>query len=76
MKCNTDCRKLEEGTEERASCEEEFCSNFEPPKDAKEKEDLYSYDYDYADEYEDANNKTDSPLDTSENEIIEPRELS
>jgi len=61
FKCNTECRKLEDGTDERVQCEKEFCKGFVKPKtkEQQEEEELKElaaqYDYDYSDDedYED-----------------------
>ena len=61
FKCNTECRKLEDGTDEKVQCEKDFCKGFVKPKtkEQQEEEELKKlaeqYDYDYSDdeEYED-----------------------
>jgi len=60
FKCNTECRKLEDGTDEKVQCEKEFCEGFVKPKTKEQLEEeevkklAEQYDYDYSDEdYED-----------------------
>ena len=60
FKCNTDCRKLKDGTPEKVQCEKDYCKGFVKPKtkEQQEEEELKKlaeqYDYDYSeDEYED-----------------------
>jgi len=59
FKCNTDCRKLKDGTPEKVQCEKDYCKGFVKPKtkEQQEEEELKKlaeqYDYDYSDdEYE------------------------
>lgn len=58
FKCNTDCRKLEDGTAEKVQCEKDYCEGFVKPKskEQQEKERLEElaaqYDYDYSDDEE------------------------
>lgn len=60
FKCNTECRKLKDGTPEKVQCELDHCKGFVKPKtkEQQEEEELKKlaeqYDYDYSeDEYED-----------------------
>merc|ERR1712150_403110 len=61
FKCNTECRKMENGTAEKLQCEKDFCQGFVKPKtkEQQEEEELkklaeqYDYDYSYDDEYDD-----------------------
>ena len=60
FKCNTECRKLEDGTDEKVQCEKEFCEGLVKPKTKEQLEEeevkklAEQYDYDYSDEdYED-----------------------
>lgn len=56
FKCNTDCRKLKDGTPEKVQCEKDYCEGFVKPKtkEQQEEEELKKlaeqYDYDYSDE--------------------------
>jgi len=56
FKCNTDCRKLKDGTTEKVQCEKDYCEGFVKPKtkEQQEEEELKKlaeqYDYDYSDE--------------------------
>ena len=58
FKCNTECRKLEDGTNEKVQCEKDFCEGFVKPKtkEQQEEEELKKlaeqYDYDYSDDEE------------------------
>ena len=60
FKCNTECRKMENGTAEKLQCEKDFCQGFVKPKtkEQQEEEELkklaeqYDYDYSYDDEEE------------------------
>jgi len=58
FKCNTECRKLEDGTDEKKQCEKDYCDGFVKPKtkEQQEEEELKElaaqYDYDYSDEDE------------------------
>merc|ERR1712203_950847 len=60
FKCNTECRKMEDGTTEKLQCEKDFCQGFVKPKtkEQQEEEELkklaeqYDYDYSYDDEEE------------------------
>lgn len=63
FKCNTDCKKLEDGSAEKKECEKKFCEGFVKPKTKKEQEaeelkklaEQYDYDYSYdEDEEEDS----------------------
>jgi len=63
FKCNTDCKKMEEGSADKKECETKFCEGFVKPKTKKEQEEeelkklAEQYDYDYSydeDEEEDS----------------------
>lgn len=63
FKCNTDCKKLEDGSAEKKECENKFCEGFVKPKTKKEQKEeelkklAEQYDYDYSydeDEEEDS----------------------
>jgi len=64
FKCNTECRKMENGTAEKLQCEKDFCQGFVKPKtkEQQEEEELKKlaeqYDYDYS--YEDDEEEEDS----------------
>ena len=38
FKCNTECRKLEDGTDEKVQCEKDFCEGFVKPKTKEQQE--------------------------------------
>ena len=58
FRCNTDCKKLDDGTAEKKECEKKYCEGFIAPKSKKEQEEeklkelaaQYDYDYSYSDE--------------------------
>merc|ERR1719219_1508405 len=56
FKCNTECRKMEDGTTEKLQCEKDYCEGFVKPKtkEQQEEEELKKlaeqYDYDYSDD--------------------------
>jgi hypothetical protein len=56
FKCNTECTKLEDGTDEKMQCEKDYYEGFVKPKtkEQQEEEELKKlaeqYDYDYSDE--------------------------
>merc|ERR1719219_836919 len=58
FKCNTECRKMEDGTTEKLQCEKDFCEGFVKPKTKEEKQEeemkklAEQYDYDYSDDEE------------------------
>lgn len=58
FKCNTDCRKMEDGTKAKSQCEETYCEGFVKPKTKKQQEEeelkklAEQYDYDYSDDEE------------------------
>lgn len=59
FKCNTECRKLTNGTPKKVQCEKDYCKDFVKPKtkEQQEEEELKKlaeqYDYDYSeDDYE------------------------
>ena len=58
FKCNTDCRKLKDGTAAKVQCEKDYCGGFVKPKtkEQQEEEELKKlaeqYDYDYSDDEE------------------------
>jgi len=58
FKCNTECRKLEDGTDEKVQCEKDYCEGFVKPKTKKQQEEeelkelAAQYDYDYSDDEE------------------------
>jgi len=66
FKCNTECRKLEDGTDEKVQCEKDFCEGFVKPKtkEQQEEEELKKlaeqYDYDYSDDEEYDDEEEDS----------------
>lgn len=59
FKCNTDCRRLEDGTAEKVQCEKDYCEGFVKPKTKEEQHEeemkklAEQYDYDYSDDEED-----------------------
>merc|ERR1711902_351083 len=40
FKCNTECRKLEGGTDEKVQCEKDFCKGFVKPKTKNKRKSL------------------------------------
>ena len=58
FKCNTECRKLEDGTDEKVQCEKDYCEGFVKLKTKKQQEEeelkelAAQYDYDYSDDEE------------------------
>ena len=57
LKCNTTCKRLEDGTDEKKECEKKFCEGFVAPKTKKQKEEeklkfVEEYEYNYDDEEE------------------------